>query len=253
MTTSDRTVIVTGGGAGIGRATSVRLGRDGFAVAVWDLDRDNAEHTAAEIRDHGGRAVAIDCDVSRRDSVDAARDRTSAELGSAWGLVNNAGIDRLSLFKESDPRDWRVILDVNLVGTLNVTHSVLPGMVALGSGRIVCISSDAARVGSTGEAVYAAAKAGLLGFVKTLAREAARNGILVNAVCPGPTDTNLLDSVRSRPNGERIIEAMTRSIPLGRVARPEDISGAIAFFLSDDAGYITGQVLSVSGGLTMVG
>jgi 2-hydroxycyclohexanecarboxyl-CoA dehydrogenase len=246
-------VIVTGGGAGIGRATSVRLGRDGFAVAVWDLDRDNAEHTAAEIRDHGGRAVAIDCDVSRRDSVDAARDRTSAELGSAWGLVNNAGIDRLSLFKESDPRDWRVILDVNLVGTLNVTHSVLPGMVALGSGRIVCISSDAARVGSTGEAVYAAAKAGLLGFVKTLAREAARNGILVNAVCPGPTDTNLLDSVRSRPNGERIIEAMTRSIPLGRVARPEDISGAIAFFLSDDAGYITGQVLSVSGGLTMVG
>lgn len=248
-----RTVVVTGGGAGIGRATALRLGRDGRAVAVWDLDRHNAERVASEIRDGGGRAIAVDCDVSDRGSVDAARDRTTAELGAAWGLVNNAGVDRLSLFKDSDPSDWRLILDVNLIGTLNVTHSLLPAMVAGGSGRVVCISSDAARVGSTGEAVYAAAKAGLLGFVKTLARESARNGILVNAVCPGPTDTNLLDSVRSRPNGERIIEAMTRSIPLGRVARPDDISGAIVFFLSEDAGYVTGQVLSVSGGLTMVG
>jgi 2-hydroxycyclohexanecarboxyl-CoA dehydrogenase len=244
---------VTGGGAGIGRATAIRLGRDGFSVAVWDLDRDSADHTAAEVRDGGGRAVAVGCDVSQRESVAAARERTTSELGTPWGLVNNAGVDRLSIFKDSDPADWRVILDVNLVGTLNVTHALLPGMIATGSGRIVCISSDAARVGSTGEAVYAAAKAGLLGFVKTLAREAARKKILVNAVCPGPTDTNLLDSVRSRPNGERIIEAMTRSIPLGRVARPEDISGAIAFFLSEDAGYVTGQVLSVSGGLTMVG
>ncbi len=253
MSDSNRSVVVTGGGAGIGRATALRLGRDGFAMAVWDLDRDNAESVASEIRDGGGRAVAIACDVSNRVSVDSARDRTATELGAVWGLVNNAGVDRLSLFKDSDPADWRVILDVNLIGTLNVTHALLPAMVALGSGRVVCISSDAARVGSTGEAVYAAAKAGLLGFVKTLARESARNGILVNAVCPGPTDTNLLDSVRSRPSGDRIIEAMTRSIPLGRIARPEDISGAIAFFLSEDAGYVTGQVLSVSGGLTMVG
>ena len=252
-TKQNATVVVTGGGSGIGRATAIRLGRDGFAISVWDLDRDSAEHTAAEIRDGGGRAIAASCDVSDRRSVDAARDRTASELAPAWGLVNNAGIDRLSLFKESDPEDWRVILDVNLIGTLHVTHSLLPGMIAQGSGRIVCISSDAARVGSTGEAVYAAAKAGLLGFVKTLARESARNKILVNAVCPGPTDTNLLDSVRSRPSGDRIIEAMTRSIPLGRIANPEDISGAIAFFLSPDAGYVTGQVLSVSGGLTMVG
>ena len=253
MSTSNAVVVVTGGGAGIGRSTALRLGRDGFAVAVWDLDRDNAESAADEIRDGGGRAIGVGCDVSQRESVDAARDRTVSELGTPWGLVNNAGVDRLSLFKESNPADWRVILDVNLIGTLSVTHSLLPGMVALGSGRIVCISSDAARVGSTGEAVYAAAKAGILGFVKTLARESARNKILVNAVCPGPTDTNLLDSVRSRPNGERIIEAMTRSIPLGRVAHPNDISGAIVFFLSEDAGYVTGQVLSVSGGLTMVG
>lgn len=253
MSAMQRSVVVTGGGAGIGRATALRLGREGFAVAVWDLDRDSAETAASEIRDGGGRAIAVDCDVSNRRSVDAARDRTSAELGAAWGLVSNAGVDRLSLFKDSDPADWRVILDVNLVGALNVAHALLPGMMSAGSGRIVCVSSDAARVGSTGEAVYAAAKAGLLGFVKTLARESARNGIAVNAVCPGPTDTNLLDAVRSRPNGDRIIEAMTRSIPMGRVGRPEDIAGAIAFFLSGDAGYVTGQVLSVSGGLTMAG
>ena len=253
MSNSTKTVVVTGSGAGIGRATALRLGRDGFAVALWDLDRDSAEAAASEIRDGGGRAIAVDCDVSIRASVDAARDRTTAELGAAWGLVNNAGVDRLSLFKDSNPADWRIILDVNLIGSLNVAHALLPGMIAAGGGRILCVSSDAARVGSTGEAVYAAAKAGLLGFVKTLARETARNGILVNAVCPGPTDTNLLDSVRSRPNGERIIEAMTRSIPLGRVAMPDDIAGAIVFFFSPDAGYVTGQVLSVSGGLTMVG
>lgn len=253
MSASNRTVVVTGGGSGIGRATALRLGRSGLAVAVWDLDRDRAESAAAEIRDGGGRAIAANCDVSHRESVDAARERTSSELGTAWGLVNNAGVDRLSLFKDSDPADWRIILDVNLIGTLNVTHALLPGMIAQGSGRVVCISSDAARVGSTGEAVYAAAKAGILGFVKTLARETARNGILVNAVCPGPTNTNLLDLVRSRPGGDRIIESMTRSIPLGRIASPDDIAGAIAFFLSEDAGYVTGQVLSVSGGLTMAG
>jgi 2-hydroxycyclohexanecarboxyl-CoA dehydrogenase len=250
---TQRSVVVTGAGAGIGRATAQRLAADGFAVALWDLDRDSAESAAGEIRDQGGRAIAVDCDVSNRLSVDAARDRTIDQLGTPWGLVSNAGVDRLSLFKDSDPADWRIILDVNLMGALHVVHSLLPGMMAAGSGRIVCISSDAARVGSTGEAVYAAAKAGLLGFVKTLARESARNGIAVNAVCPGPTDTNLLDAVRNRPNGDRIIEAMTRSIPMGRIGRPEDIAGAIAFFLSEDAGYVTGQVLSVSGGLTMAG
>jgi 2-hydroxycyclohexanecarboxyl-CoA dehydrogenase len=124
-------------------------------------------------------------------------------------------------------------------------------MVAAGRGRIVCISSDAARVGSTGEAVYAASKAGVLGFAKTLAREVARHGITVNAICPGPTDTALLDAVRQGPKGDRIIDAMIRAVPMGRVAQPDDIAGVVAFFLSDDAGYVTGQTLSVSGGLTM--
>lgn len=246
-------VVVTGGASGIGRATALRLGRDGYPVAVWDLRLEGAEAVASEIRAGGGRALAVECDVVDRAAVDAARDRSTEGLGAPAGLVNNAGIDRLSLFKDSDPADWRPILDVNLVGALNVTHALLPSMVERGHGRIVCVSSDAARVGSSGEAVYAAAKAGLLGFVKTLARETARHGIVVNAVCPGPTDTNLLDLVRSGPKGDRIIDAMTRAIPLGRIGRPEDIAGAIAFFLSDDAAYVTGQVLSVSGGLTMAG
>jgi 2-hydroxycyclohexanecarboxyl-CoA dehydrogenase len=246
-------VVVTGGASGIGRATALRLGRDGFPVAVWDLDIEGAEAVASEIRAGGGRALAVVCDVVDRAAVDAARERSTEGLGAPGALVNNAGIDRLSLFKDSDPVDWRPILDVNLVGALNVTHALLPSMVERGSGRIVCVSSDAARVGSSGEAVYAAAKAGLLGFVKTLARETARHGIVVNVVCPGPTDTNLLNLVRSGPKGDRIIDAMTRAIPLGRIGRPEDIAGVIAFFLSDDAAYVTGQVLSVSGGLTMAG
>ncbi len=247
------TIVITGGASGIGRAIALRVAREGCAVAIWDVNDEGAQAVASEIRAGGGRAIGVACDVADRCSVDSARDRSVSELGHVWGLVSNAGLDRLSLFKDSDPAEWRAILDVNLIGALNVTHSLLPQMVEGGGGRIVCVSSDAARVGSTGEAVYAASKAGLLGFVKTLARETARNGIAVNVVCPGPTDTNLLASVRNRSNGERIIEAMTRAIPMGRIARPEDIAGAIAFFLSEDAGYITGQVLSVSGGLTMVG
>ncbi|HYC53864.1 MAG TPA: SDR family NAD(P)-dependent oxidoreductase [Candidatus Binatia bacterium] len=253
MSEAQRNVVVTGGAGGIGRATCLRLARDGHAVGVWDLDGQGAEDLAAQIRSQGGRAAGAACDVSDRASVDAARERTQQELGVISGLVSNAGIDKLSLFHESDPAHWRRILDVNLVGALNVAHALLPAMIGSGGGRIVCISSDAARVGSTGEAVYAAAKAGLLGFVKTLARETARHGIAVNAICPGPTDTNLLELVRNGPKGDRIIEGMARAIPMGRIGQPTDIAGVVAFFLSHDAGYVTGQVLSVSGGLTMAG
>ena len=143
------------------------------------------------------------------------------------------------------------IIAVNLTGTLNCTKALLDGMIAAGTGRIVCLSSDAARVGSSGEAVYAASKAGVIGFAKTLAREVARYGIAVNVVCPGPTDTALLDAVRNGPRGDKIMDAVTRSIPMGRIAQPADIAGVVAFFLSPDAAYVTGQTLSVSGGLTM--
>ena len=246
-----RAVVITGAGRGIGRATALRLAADGFAVAIWDLEQDAAMAVAHEIEGQGGRALGLACDITDRAAVSDANQRTTAMLGAVWGLVNNAGTDRFSLFKDSDPKDWRRIIDVNLVGTLTVTHELVQTMVEAGDGRIVCLSSDAARVGSSGEAVYAASKAGVLGFMKTLARELARYRICVNAICPGPTDTVLLDEVRHGPKGDKIIAAMEKAVPFGRIAQPEDIASAIAFFFSADASYITGQTLSVSGGLTM--
>jgi 2-hydroxycyclohexanecarboxyl-CoA dehydrogenase len=251
-----KSIVITGAGRGIGRATALRLASAGFEVAVWDLDAGLAAETADEVSRSGARAFSVSCDVADRSAVTRAARATIEALGVPWGLVNNAGMDVLSVFKDSNPDDWRRIIDVNLFGTLNVTHALIGEMIEApltdaGRGRIVCISSDAARVGSTGEGVYAASKAGVLGFMKTLAREVARYAICVNAVCPGPTDTVLLDAVRQGPKGDRIMDAMAKAVPLGRIARPEDIAGAVSFFFSEDAGYVTGQTLSVSGGLTM--
>jgi 2-hydroxycyclohexanecarboxyl-CoA dehydrogenase len=246
-----RVVVITGAGRGIGRAIALRVAGAGFAVAVWDLDETNATGVAGEITMSGGRALGIRCDVGDRASVARAAATTRERLGAPWGLVNNAGVDRMSLFKDSNPDDWELILRVNFFGMLNCTKALLDDMVATGAGRIVCISSDAGRVGSSGEAVYSGSKAAVLGFMKALAREVARHGVTVNAVCPGPTDTELLDAVRRGPKGDRIVEGMIKAVPLGRVAQPADIAGTIVFFLSEDAGYITGQTLSVSGGLTM--
>jgi 2-hydroxycyclohexanecarboxyl-CoA dehydrogenase len=244
--------VVTGGGRGIGRAIVSRLAADGFSVAVWDQDASAAAEAAGLVEREGGSAFAIACDISDMAAVERAAAETNRALGLPWALVNNAGIDRPGLFLESRPEDWRRIVDVNLLGSFHVTKSLLGGMVTQGEGRVVCISSDAGRVGSTGEAVYAASKAGLLGFVKALAREMARKGICVNAVCPGPTEAGLLDVLRAAPRGEKIVEGMIRAVPLGRAARPEEIAAAVAFFLSPDSAYITGQTLSVSGGLTML-
>ena len=169
-------------------------------------------------------------------------------------LVNNAGWDVFRLFKDSTPEEWQKLISINLVGALNMHHAVLPGMLAQGRGRIVNIASDAARVGSSGEAVYAACKSGLLGFSKTLAREHARHGLTVNVVCPGATHTALFEGYKQGAgNPEKLEEAFRRSVPMGRIGEPEDLPGAILFFASDDAAYITGQVISVSGGLTMAG
>jgi len=252
MTDVRQVAVVTGAGRGIGRATALRLAADGFAVAVWDLDGDAATSVATEVEEAGGRAAAAACDISDLDSVRAAADATRAALGAPWAVVNNAGTDRPGLFKDSTPADWRLIVDVNLIGALNVTHALLDAMIERSGGRVVCISSDAGRVGSMGEVVYGATKAGLLGFVKGLAREMARHGVAVNAVCPGPTEAGLLDVLRKAPRGERIVEGMVKAVPMGRVAEPREIAAAVSFFLSSDAGYITGQTLSVSGGLTML-
>jgi len=250
-TAPQRGAVVTGGAGGIGTAIVRRLARAGFAVAIWDISETAAERLAAEVAAGGGRALAVRCDVADTESVAAAANKTRHELGAVWALVNNAGIDRFGLFKDSGPADWDRIVAVNLMGTLLCTKALLDDMVSAGTGRIVCLSSDAARVGSTGEAVYAASKAGVIGFAKALAREVARHGIAVNTVCPGPTDTALLDEVRKGPRGDKIMDAVARSIPMGRIAEPDDIAGVVAFFLSSEAAYVTGQTLSVSGGLTM--
>jgi len=249
-----KTVVVTGGGGGIGGAASRRFARQGARVAVFDLNLTAARKVANDILADGGQAEAFDCDITDRASVDGAVAATIERFGAIDVLVNNAGWDVFKPFTKTEPAQWDKLIAINLTGALHMHHAVLPGMVARKAGRIVNIASDAARVGSSGEAVYAACKGGLVAFSKTIAREHARHGITVNVVCPGPTDTALFaDYKEGAGNPEKLMEAFTRSIPLGRIGQPDDLPGAILFFASDDAAYITGQVLSVSGGLTMNG
>jgi 2-hydroxycyclohexanecarboxyl-CoA dehydrogenase len=250
----NKTVVVTGGGGGIGGATCRRFGEAGSRVAVFDINLESATKTAADITQAGGVAQAFRCDITDHEGVKAAVAAAEAALGPISILVNNAGWDIFRLFKDTTPADWQKLIAINLTGALNMHHAVLPGMLERRHGRIVNIASDAARVGSSGEAVYAACKAGLVGFSKTIAREHARHGISVNVVCPGATNTALFDDYKKGAgNPEKLEEAFRRATPMGRIGEPEDLPGAILFFASDDAAYVTGQVLSVSGGLTMAG
>ena len=251
---TDKTVIVTGGAGGIGSATCRRFALAGAKVAVFDLNLEAAQKVAAGIQADGGVALAVRCDITSRTEVDAAVATTEAELGPIDVLVNNAGWDIFKPFTKTVPAEWERLIAINLTGALHMHHAVLPGMVDRGSGRIVNVASDAARGGSSGEAVYAACKGGLVALSKTLAREHARHQITVNVVCPGPTDTALLAGVaEGAANPEKLIDAFKKAIPLGRLGQPDDLAGAIAFFGSDDSAFITGQVISVSGGLTMHG
>ena len=249
-----KTAIITGGAGGIGSATCRRFAAEGARVAVLDRDEAGAQKTAHEIEAAGGKAQAFACDITDRKSVDAVVTATEAALGPVAILVNNAGFDIFKPFLKTEPSEWERLIAINLYGPLHMHHAVLPGMVERKYGRVVNIASDAARVGSTGEAVYAACKSAMLGLTKTLAREHARHGITLNVVCPGPTDTNLLaEFLKGAENPDKLMEAFRRSIPLGRIGAPDDVPGAIAFFASDDAAYVTGQVISVSGGLSMAG
>jgi 2-hydroxycyclohexanecarboxyl-CoA dehydrogenase len=251
---SGRVVIITGGGGGIGSATAKRFAAEGAKVAVFDIDAAAAARTAAEIVAEGGGARAFACDITDHAAVARTVAESEAALGPVEVLINNAGWDIFRPFLQTTPAEWERLIAVNLVGALNMHHVVLPGMVERRRGRVVNIASDAARVGSSGEAVYAACKAGLLGLSKTLAREHSRHGITVNVVCPGPTETNLFAEFRKGAGDpDKLTEAFRRAIPMGRIGDPADLPGAICFFASDDAAFITGQVLSVSGGLTMAG
>lgn len=245
-----RVVAVTGGAGGIGSATCRRFADEGAQVAVLDLDGASAERVASQLPS----AFGVACDITDADAVSSAVARTRQQLGPIEILINNAGWDIFKPFADSTPEEWQRLIDINLIGPMRITQAVLGGMVERGFGRVVTVASDAARVGSSGEAVYAACKAGMVALSKTLAREHSRHGITFNVVCPGPTDTPLLDGVTgTASNPEKLREAFRRAIPLGRIGEPDDLPGAICFFASDDAAFITGQVLSVSGGLTMVG
>ena len=249
-----KTVIVTGGGGGIGGATCRRFASEGAQVAVFDMNLEAAEKVAADIRAGGGQAAAFACNITDRAQVDAAVAAAQTQLGPIAVLVNNAGWDVFKPFLKTVPAEWEKLIAINLTGALHMLHAVLPGMVERKYGRIVNVASDAARGGSSGEAVYSACKGGLVALSKTLAREHARQSITVNVVCPGPTDTALLAGVaEGARDPAKLIEAFRSAIPLGRLGQGDDLASAIAFFGSDDAGFVTGQVLSVSGGLTMNG
>jgi len=245
--------IVTGGASGIGRATVLRLIEEGCAVGVFDWNDGGAKETirAAKAPDRG---LACKVDIGDYNAVREAVQRFEAAMGPAELLANVAGWDQAVNFLDSSVELWEKVIRINLYGPLNLHHVVVRGMAERGFGRVVNVSSDAGRVGSSGEAVYSACKGGINAFTKTLARELARRGVTLNVVCPGPTDTPLLASIAdSSPGGRKLTEALARAIPMGRLGQPDDYPGIIAFLLSDDAGFITGQTISVSGGLTMHG
>jgi 2-hydroxycyclohexanecarboxyl-CoA dehydrogenase len=249
---NEKVAIVTGGGQGIGRALSLRLAQEGCKVAIFDLKAEAGAETAALA---GADAVirTYVVDVTDYAAVAGAVAAVEADLGPVWALVNNAGWDLPKPFLATDPALWDKIIRINLYGPLNTHHAVAPLMAGRGGGRIINIASDAARVGTSNEAVYSACKGGLISFTKSVARELAAKGVLLNAVCPGPTNTPMMASVLGE--GEAAVkwkDAMVRGIPLKRMGEPEDYAGIVAFLASDDAGFITGQTFSVAGGMNMI-
>jgi 2-hydroxycyclohexanecarboxyl-CoA dehydrogenase len=240
----DRIAIVTGAGQGIGRGIALKLAAEGATVVVTDINEATAKDTAAEI---GG--VGIRTDVTSRESVEGLVEQVMRQFGRIDVLVNNAGWDKSGPFLDSDPADWDRVIAINLYGVLHTSKAVLPIMAAQGAGSVVNLASDAGRVGSSGEAVYSAAKGGVIAFTKATAREMARHQVNANCVCPGPTDTALFASMGG--DNPKLREALTKAIPFRRLAQPEDVANVVAFLASDEAAYVTGQTVSVSGGLTM--
>jgi 2-hydroxycyclohexanecarboxyl-CoA dehydrogenase len=251
MRLEGRPAIVTGAASGLGRGIARALAAEGARVAILDLNEAGAAETVELIRGAGGAAVAHRTDVTRRAEVESAVNDVVMRWGAVNVLVNNAGWDRPMPFLETDEAFWDRILALNLKAHFHLAQVVLPHMIRQGGGKVVAIASDAGRVGSSGEAIYSAAKGGVIAFTKTLAREMARHRINVNCVCPGPSETPLFQSefTAGKPG---LADALKKAIPWGRLGTPEDVAGAVVFLASDEADFITGQTLSVSGGLTMV-
>ena len=242
-------VIVTGAASGIGRATAIRLVEEGCQVGLFDLNEAGANEAARSI---GANARSYPLDIGNYPAVQDAVLKFENDFGPTDGLANVAGWDRAQNFLESDPVVWEKIVRINLFGPLNLHHVVVKGMAERKRGRVVNVASDAGRVGSSGEAVYSACKGGIIAFTKTMARELARSNVTLNVICPGPTDTPLFaDFAKDMAGGAKLREGLERAIPLRRLGRPDDYPGMIAFLLSDDAAFMTGQTISVSGGLTI--
>lgn len=250
MSLDGKSAFVTGAGRGIGRAIALALSREGAAVAVVDVDMETAQSVRDEIRARGGRALAVRCDLTRHAEVEGAVAAAAAEFGGIDVLVNNAGWDHPEPFLQSEEETWNRIIDLNFRGLLYTCKAVLPGMVARGHGKVVNISSDAGRGGSMGQAVYSGTKGAVIAFSKTMAREMARHKVNVNVVCPGLTDTRLLADCKEQL--PKVMDAVIRAIPWGRVGHPEEVAEAVVFLASPASDYVTGQTLSVSGGLTMM-
>lgn len=246
---SKRVAFITGAGRGMGREIAGTLASKSMNIIVTDVNMENAEETVSMLKKEGAEAVAVFCDVTKLESVQEAVNKSIAHFGKIDVLVNNAGWDKVEPFLKSEPSTWKTIIDINLMGQIHTCKVILPIMIENGYGKVVNISSDSGRVGSSGEAVYSAAKGGIISLTKTLAREMARHKINVNCISPGPADTPLFKEIGSYNEG--IAAALEKAIPFRRLAQPSDIANAVAFFISEEAGYITGQTLSVSGGLTM--
>ena len=247
-----RVALVTGGGRGIGAAIATGLAQDGHRVVIADMRKAEADETAHAISEAGGTALAFEVNVTDSAAIADVIAQTTEQLGAVDVLVNNAGWDELMPFLATDEAFWDRVLDINFKGTLRLTHAVLPGMVERKWGRIISIGSDAGRVGSSMESVYSGAKGGIIAFSKTVAREVARSGVTLNVVCPGPTDTPMMaETTAKAKDAEAMLTVMTRAIPMRRLGKPEEVAAAVRFFADESAAFITGQTLSVSGGLTM--
>lgn len=244
-----KTVFITGAGSGIGREIAKVLAAKSMQVIVTDINKEAAEETVTSIKEAGGEGIAVRCDVTSLESVQEAVEESLTHYNTIHRLVNNAGWDKVGPFLDNDPAVWQRLIDINLMGQIHTSKEILPLMIENGEGKVVNIASDAGRVGSSGEAVYSAAKGGVIAFTKTMAREMARHNINVNCVCPGPADTPLFAEIGG--GNPKLAEALKKAIPFRRLAQPSDIAGAVSFFVSEEANYVTGQTLSVSGGLTM--
>lgn len=253
MSLKGKAAIVTGGAKGIGRAIALRLARDGANIGILDIRKDKADKTAGEIKELGVEATAIECDVTQYEKVKEAVAKIHQAYGSIDILINNAGIDEARAFVDTDEALWEKILNVNFKSFLIASHVCVPYMIGQGSGNIVSMDSDAGRIGAANEVIYCATKAAIMAASKALAREVVRYNIRVNCVSPGPVHTDLWDELHPGEKGQKVTEAVTRIIPMRRLGNPEDVADVVAFFVGDDSRYLTGQVLSIDGGLTMIG